>query len=486
MKSKKTIKKLICLLILATYSLSAFLNTAYAENIVFPYYNESLESNAALVMDANSSVILYDKNSNERLYPASLTKIMTAIVVLDYVGDGYDNMVNFSYNAVTQDIDKTSVTISATAGDQLSVKDCLYSMLLASANDAANALAEYVAGSIKDFALLMNERAASIGCSDTHFINPSGLHNDNQYTTASDMAKIIQHAMTYPMFMQISSSVSYRHAPIRRFKDPENSNNLILNTNSIMVPGSGYYYNGITAGKTGHTTLAGYNLAANARKNDMHLICIVLGAKNDKMRYIEAKSLFDFYFNNYHSLLIKDIDPRFNDDLSSIAIDDVNLVETLNITCDDTSHITLPNGVEYDKVTSKISYQVEDIYDKYAIGTVYYYLDNVIVGKCNIEGKNMESSGTIFTSILDLTAQQDSDETAYSSQVKNQTERNSLIYRNEKGNLVVSETLLYLISILLIIILVISLIFFIYTKILTNSNIPIQKIFFRFRRRFRR
>ena len=253
-----------------------------------------------------------------------------------------------------------------------------------------------------------------------------------------------------------------------------------------MVPGSGYYYNGITAGKTGHTTLAGYNLAANARKNDMHLICIVLGAKNDKMRYIEAKSLFDFYFNNYHSLLIKDIDPRFNDDLSSIAIDDVNLVETLNITCDDTSHITLPNGVEYDKVTSKISYQVEDIYDKYAIGTVYYYLDNVIVGKCNIEGKNMESSGTIFTSILDLTAQQDSDETAYSSQVKNQTERNSLIYRNEKGNLVVSETLLYLISILLIIILVISLIFFIYTKILTNSNIPIQKIFFRFRRRFRR
>lgn len=486
MKSKKTIKKLICLLILTTYSLSAFLNTAYAENIVFPYYNESLESNAALVMDANSSVILYDKNSNERLYPASLTKIMTAIVVLDYVGDGYDNMVNFSYNAVTQDIDKTSVTISATAGDQLSVKDCLYSMLLASANDAANALAEYVAGSIKDFALLMNERAASIGCSDTHFINPSGLHNDNQYTTASDMAKIIQHAMTYPMFMQISSSVSYRHAPIRRFKDPENSNNLILNTNSIMVPGSGYYYNGITAGKTGHTTLAGYNLAASARKNDMHLICIVLGAKNDKMRYIEAKSLFDFYFNNYHSLLIKDIDPRFNDDLSSIAIDDVNLVETLNITCDDTSHITLPNGVEYDKVTSKISYQVEDIYDKYAIGTVYYYLDNVIVGKCNIEGKNMESSGTIFTSILDLTAQQDSDETAYSSQVKNQTERNSLIYRNEKGNLVVSETLLYLISILLIIILVISLIFFIYTRILTNSNIPIQKIFFRFRRRFRR
>lgn len=486
MKSKKTIKKLICLLILATYSLSAFLNTAYAENIDFPYYNESLESNAALVMDANSSVILYDKNSNERLYPASLTKIMTAIVVLDYVGDGYDNMVNFSYNAVTQDIDKTSVTISATAGDQLSVKDCLYSMLLASANDAANALAEYVAGSIKDFALLMNERAASIGCSDTHFINPSGLHNDNQYTTASDMAKIIQHAMTYPMFMQISSSVSYRHAPIRRFKDPENSNNLILNTNSIMVPGSGYYYNGITAGKTGHTTLAGYNLAASARKNDMHLICIVLGAKNDKMRYIEAKSLFDFYFNNYHSLLIKDIDPRFNGDLSSIAIDDVNLVETLNITCDDTSHITLPNGVEYDKVTSKISYQVEDIYDKYAIGTVYYYLDNVIVGKCNIEGKNMESSGTIFTSILDLTAQQDSDETAYSSQVKNQAEHNSLIYRNEKGNLVVSETLLYLISILLIIVFVIALIFFIYTRILTNSNIPIQKIFFRFRRRFRR
>lgn len=481
-------KKFISLLLIVVYIIGSFPSTIFAETLVFPYFNEPLESKAALVMDTDSSVILYDYNSNTRLYPASLTKIMTAIIVFDYVNGGYDDMVNFSYNAVTQDIDKTSATIGASAGDQLSVKDCLYSLLLASANDAANALAEYVAGSIKDFALLMNERAVNLGCNDTHFVNPSGLHDDNQYTTASDMAKILQCAMSYPMFMQISSSVSYRHAPIRRYRDPENSNNQVLNTNSIVVPGSVFYYNGITSGKTGHTNLAGYNLAASARKHDMHLICVIMGANSDKVRYGEAKKLFNFYFDNYQSLSVKSIDPRFNNNLSTIAINDVDLVETLNITCDDNSHITIPNGTDYSIVTSKISYQVEDIYDRYAIGTIYYYIDDIVVGKCNIEGKNVEASETIFTQNLDLTSQQDINEvdSNVTNLNNNELEMNSLVYRDSKGNLIFSHTLIILIIILVIIIIVISLAIFIYNRILTNSNIPIQKFIFRFKRRFRK
>ncbi|MBR1454351.1 MAG: D-alanyl-D-alanine carboxypeptidase, partial [Lachnospiraceae bacterium] len=280
--NNKFIKKTISLYILIALLIPTLFKFTYADPVPFQYCEDEITANAAIVLDANSSFVLYEKNADTKLYPASLTKIMTFAIVMEKTGGNLDDMVNFSYNAVTKDLDRESATIGASAGDQLSVKDCLYSLLLPSANDVANALAEHIAGSVKDFALLMNERAESIGCTNTNFVNPSGLHDDNQWTTANDMAKIIQYAMSYPMFSQISSSVSYRHAPIRRYKNPDNSNNLVLNTNSIMVPGSGYYYNGITSGKTGHTSLAGYNLAASARKHDMDLICVLLGCKSEK------------------------------------------------------------------------------------------------------------------------------------------------------------------------------------------------------------
>ena len=461
---------------------------AYAKDIEFPTYGEELESKAAFVMDADSSYVLYEKNADEKLYPASLTKVMTAIIVLERANGNYDDMVNFSYLSVTKDIDRTSVTIGASAGDQLSVKDCLYSLLLPSANDAANALAEYVAGSINDFALLMNEKAENLGCTNTHFVNPSGLHDDNQYTTASDMAKILQCAMSYPMFLQISSSVSYRHAPIRRYKNPENSNNQVLNTNSIMVPGSGYYYNGVTSGKTGHTKLAGYNLVASARKNKMNLICVLLGGSSEKVRYNEAKSLFDFYFSNYKSLNIGDADPRFSDSLDSISIDDVNLIDTLSITCSDNSHITLPNDAEFSHLKSDVSYTIEDQYDKYAIGTVYYYLGDKLVGKCSLDGKNIKDMDTIYTTHLNVSrVMNDSNEENVVEQAPiNPANNRALIYKNANGNLVISSTLISLIIILVAIIFLIFISTFLYTTVFTNTNFPLHKILFRARRRLKR
>ena len=476
---------LLLLLIVSTFTFST-INT-FATDISYQSYEGEITSQAAFIMDADSSVVLYEKNANERLYPASLTKVMTAIIVFDKVNGNYDDMVNFSYLSVTKDIDKSSVTIGASAGDQLSVKDCLYSLLLPSANDAANALAEYVAGSINDFALLMNEKAEMLGCVDTHFVNPSGLHDENQYTTASDMAKILQCAMSYPIFLQISSSVSYRHAPIRRYKNPENSNNQVLNTNSIMVPGSGYYYNGVTSGKTGHTKLAGYNLVASARKNDMNLICVLLGGKSEKSRYNEAKELFEFYFNNYKSLSIKDVDPRFNDSLGSISIDDVSLVKTLNITCEDNAHITLPNNVNFSDLTSKVVYQVEDKYDKYAIGTIYYYLDEKLVGKSTLDGKNLENLDSIFTSHLNLSrvAEEENNNSIRENQDLNNQQNNSLIYIDQNGNIKISPVLINVFIVISIILLLMIISVFIYIAVINNSNFPIRKFIFRLKRRFK-
>lgn len=463
-------------------------NVTEIENVYqWPTYNGSITSDAAFVMDADSGIVLYDFNAKKKMYPASLTKIMTAIIVLDKLGDSLDDMVTFSYSAVTKDLDKHSATIGASAGDQLSVKDCLYSLLLPSANDVANALAEHIAGSSKDFALLMNEKALNLGITHTHFVNPSGLHNDNQYTTAEDVGKMMQYAIKNPLFLQISSSVSYRHAPIKKYKNPENSNNQVLNTNSIMVPGSGFYYNGITAGKTGHTDYAGYNLAASAKKDNMHLICVTLGGKSEKQRFIDTKNLFDFYFNNYVSLSIKDIDERFTKSLDTLSINDVALVKTLDITCDDKSHITLPKGIDITNVESNITYQVKDIYNRYAIGHVTYYLGDKVVGSCTLEGRNAKIDDLIYTDSLNVSKSQDDDD-EFTNQIsgkKNAANTNALIYRNQNGALVISHTLFTMFVISIICILLILIYIFIYNRVLTNANFSISKLKFKLKRFFK-
>lgn len=487
MKSKNILKKTLSLLIAIIYIIPTLGAATPSSISKWPYYDKAVDAKAAFVMDANSSKVLYSLNPDQKLYPASLSKIMTAIIVLDSVNGNYDELVTFSYNSVTKDIDKNSVTIGASAGDQLSIKDCLYSLLLPSANDAANALAEHIAGSINDFALLMNEKAANLGLKNTHFVNPSGLHDDNQYTTASDMAKILQYALNYPIFAQISSSVSYRHAPIRRYKNPENSNNQVLNTTSILVPGSGYYYNGIVAGKTGHTSNAGYNLAAAAKKNNMTLVCVVLGCAKDRVRYQEAKSLFDFHFNNYKSLSIKQTDSRFSDSISTITVNDVSLIDSLNITCDEKYHVTIPSYANPKDITSKISFQVDDIYNKYAIGSVSYYLEDEFIGKCTLEGRNIDTVESIYTSHLNLSSPLIDDKVSDGSNSLNVNSNKSsaLIYRNSNGNIVISRTLGTVIIVISILLLIIIIIFLLYMFVFSNANVPFNKLKFRVKRKLR-
>lgn len=487
MKLNKLLVKTLSVFFIVLYVLpinAAIATKSTASN--WPYYDGEITSKAAYIMDANSSKVLYEHNANSKQYPASLAKLMTAIIVMERANDNYDDLVSFSYNAVSKDIDKNSVTIGASAGDQLTVKDCLYCLLLPSANDVANALAEHVAGSISDFVLLMNEKAEMLGLTNTHFVNPSGLHDDNQYTSASDMAKILQYAMNYPLFMQISSSISFKHAPIRKYKNPENSNNLVLNTNSIMIPGSGYYYNKAVAGKTGYTKLSGYNLAASAKSEGMTLICVVLGGKSEKIRFEETKKLFEFHFANYKSLSIKDTDPRFLDSISTLGINDVNLIEALNIICNENAHITLPKYADEKDVKSNIYFKINDPYNKYAIGYIDYYLDDEFIGSCTLEGRNIEAM-EIYTNYLNLSntpnINHDDQNDNNSVEVNNP---NALISRDVNGNLVVSNTLITLIIIIISLLLLIAISSFLYINIFDNPYIPINKLLFRIKRLFKR
>ena len=472
---KKFIKKITLFLFAIILLTTNFYSISYAEAI-WPTYDEDIYSKSAIALDADSGVILYEKNIYDKRYPASLVKVMTAIVTLDNVSNLNEN-VNFTYNAVTKDIDKNSTTIGASAGDTLSVKECLYSILLPSANDAANALAEHVAGSINDFVLLMNMKAKELGMNNTNFVNPSGLHDDNQYTTAYDMALLMQYAIKKRMFLQISSTYSFTHAPIRRYKSATNSNNTILNNNNLITPGSRYYYNKATSGKTGHTKQAGYNLMCSARDNNMNVVFIGLGCDKIEQRFLDAISVFKFIYNNYNSLLINETDKRFIYDVDTLTVNRIKLVDILKLTCKDNYHVTIPKTNKFEDLTSELSFKLDNNYTYTdEIGSIKYYLDGKPVGMCYIEGLYDDKEENIYVNYLDTsttrTINTNIENTRISESLNN---RSKLIYTSRTGKIVISNALLDIIKYFVIITASLILIFVVYYYILRNMKFNIVK-----------
>ena len=246
---------LLLILLLGFFSAPSF--PSYADG--WPSCTENIEAEGAVLMDAKSGTVLYAKNEHAHYYPASITKVLTAIVVLEHV-ENLETKMTFSTAATKDNLEPNSTVIGAVAGDKLSVRDCLYSLLLHSANDCANALAEYVAGSNSAFAELMNEKAQAIGCTDSHFTNPSGLNNAEHYTSAMDMAKIMQYAIQNKSFLQIDATQVYTHAPISKYPNPEDKENTVYAHHKMMRKSYREYYEGVFAGKTGYTLLAGNTL----------------------------------------------------------------------------------------------------------------------------------------------------------------------------------------------------------------------------------
>ena len=199
-----------------------------------------------------------------------------------------------------------------------------------------------------------------------------------------------------------------------------------------------------------------------------------------------TRNYFDFHFKNYKSLSIKDTDPRFTDSISTITINDVNVIDSLNITCNENSHITLPIDADVNKVTSKISFQVDDIYNKYAIGSISYFYDDEFVGMCTLEGRNIDVVESIYTSHLNLSSPLNEDDLGEVANNNNLTNRsNFLIHRNSNGTLIISTTLITVIVVIVLLVLLIAIIFLLYVYIFSNAHLPINKIKFRVKRNFK-
>lgn len=287
---KLHVKKIFLLSFFILALLFSNLNIVYAADTNAP----ELVSRAAILMDNKTNKILYDKNSNERMFPASTTKILTAILVLENCD--LNEIVTASYDAVMS-IPEGYVTANIDGDEQLTVEQLLQLLLVHSANDAANVLAEYVGGSIESFVSMMNTKVNELGLTNTHFTNAYGLQDDNHYTTAYDLSVIMQYCLKNDDFRRIAGSASCS-IPATNKSDVRS----YTSTNQLLVPSNPNYYSYVTVGKTGFTTEAGECLVSCAYKNDLELICVVLGGTvvdGVSTRFSESKTLYEYGFSNF-------------------------------------------------------------------------------------------------------------------------------------------------------------------------------------------
>lgn len=287
---KSNLKKIFILSIFIIALLFNNLHIVYAEDTNKP----ELVSRAAILIDNKTNKILYDKNSNEKMFPASTTKILTAILTLENCD--LNETVTASYDAIMS-IPQGYVTANISVEEQLTVEQLLELSLIHSANDATNVLAEYVGGSIESFVSMMNTKVNELGLTNTHFTNTYGFQDENHYTTASDLSKIMQYCLKNDEFRRIAGSTSCS-IPATNKSDVRS----YTSTNQLIIPNNPNYYSYVTVGKTGFTTEAGECLVSCAYKNDLELICVVLGGtvvNGVPTRFSESKALYEYGFNNF-------------------------------------------------------------------------------------------------------------------------------------------------------------------------------------------
>ena len=301
-----------------------------------------IESEAGIVMDADSGAVLFGQNIHVQKAPASITKILTALVVIE--NSSLDDTITFSHDAVYNVEDGSGNKNSIEEGDTLSVRDCLYLLLMRSSNQAANALAEHVGGSRDGFVKMMNEKTAELGCENSHFANPSGLNDDTQLTSVYDMALIASAAYKNDTLLTISKDKSYRLPATKNNPDgvtiqPEHK---LLITTDTESPN---YYPYAVAGKTGYTSIAGQTLVTYAIKDDRRQIAVTMKS-TQATHYQDTIALMDFGFRRFKNVNISENETAYTSGDQPVQIGD-NSYQPSDLSMDTLAVITLPKDASF-------------------------------------------------------------------------------------------------------------------------------------------
>lgn len=288
-------KKRFFIVILLIITLFNLYTLSFADSTI-PNPDFQIYSSGSVLMDASTGKVLIQKDMNKQLYPASTTKILTAIIAIEKLD--LSSTLTASRSAVMA-IPSGYSNAGIKVGESLNVNDLLEMFLIHSANEVGYIFAEEISGNIENFANLMNQKATELGCINTHFTNPSGIHDINHYSTAYDMALIARYCMKNETFRNIVNKKSCKFSATDLYPEER----YFKNTNSLLDPSNRYYYEYAIGIKTGFTTQAKNCLIAGAQKNGIELIAVMLGAEatenGQSGRYIDAKNLFDFGFENY-------------------------------------------------------------------------------------------------------------------------------------------------------------------------------------------
>lgn len=258
-----------------------------------PKESLTLASEGAILIESSTGQILYGKNENKKLYPASTTKILTAIIAIENCNS--TDKITASYNAVMS-LPAGYSNAAIQPNETLTFQELLDMFLIHSANEVGTIFAEHVSGSVENFAVLMNQKATEIGCKNTHFTNPSGIHDSEHYSTPYDMALIARYCMKNETFRNTVSKKSCTIAPTDKYEE-----RYFRNTNDLINPSSNYYYKYAIGTKTGYTSQAKRCLIATSLKDGFELIAVVLGAKSEltDTRYVDTINLFEYGYSNY-------------------------------------------------------------------------------------------------------------------------------------------------------------------------------------------
>ena len=255
---------------------------------------QAIQASAGVVMDIDTGVFLYSKNCDRQLYPASITKIMTALLTLENA----DLDAVMTCSSIVYELDENASNVGLSEGEQMTIRDALYTLMLESANDTANALAEYVGGSMEGFAQMMNDRAAALGCTGTHFSNPSGLSADDHYTTAHDYALIAAEAYRNEGFRTLCSTVNYDVPPTNTYEETR----YLQNHHRMLISDSDFYTSWGTGGKTGFTEKAWNTLVTYGERDGRRLVCVLLHGNGADQNYLETIDLLNYGFDNFRNI----------------------------------------------------------------------------------------------------------------------------------------------------------------------------------------
>lgn len=331
-----------------------------------------IESAAAIVMEASTGSILYNKAAYDAYYPASTTKLMTSLLAIEQCP--LSDIITCSRDSV-ESIGWDSSRIGLIEGESIDMENALYAILLASANEVSYAVAEHIGGTVENFVSLMNERAKDLGCVNTNFVNPHGLDNEQHYSCPYDLALIAKKAMEYTTFRRVSGS--YNH------KIPETNKNearWISNTHPLIK--KNVVYDGVFAGKTGSTSKAGNCLVTCAERNGMTLICVIMKAPNSATVQAETTKLLDYAFNNFSLTPLAASESSSKNAFPILFEDEEALISDVSspLSVSDTS-LVLPKGASYSDLTKKTALSPSDTFTagENVIGEInYYYADNYV------------------------------------------------------------------------------------------------------------